>query len=71
MGVYKGLFNVVGKNYEALVYERARIKAVAAQRNVLKLGHLEDEDRVARLNQKIKLTEVILTALAELKEIGE
>lgn len=71
MGVYKGLFNVVGKNYEALVYERSRLRALAAQRDVLKLGHLEDEGRAYRLNRKIQLTETILTALAELKEISE
>lgn len=67
---FKDIFNAVGKQYEVLVYERARLKTVAAQRDVLKLGHLEDGDRDARLTKKIQLTETILTALAELKDLS-
>lgn len=58
----------MGKQYEALVYERSRLLSVAAQRDVLKLGNEIDHDRDARLSRKIELTERILAALAELKE---
>lgn len=66
MGVYKGVWGVIGKQYEVLVYERSRLAKVASQRAALKLGVEDQPD--TNLSRKIELTEVILAALAELKE---
>lgn len=67
MSVYKSVWNVIGKQYEALVYERSRLLTVAAQRQVLKLEYKPQP--TTNLDKKIQLTETIMAALAELKEL--
>lgn len=64
---FNDLFNTLGKRYEMQVYERARRANVQAQRDVLKLGIVADEDAAARLDSEIKLTERLLAILAEFK----
>lgn len=69
MDSLKTIFNVLGKQYEVLVYEQARRKTVAAQRDVLKLGIEATPELDARLSRKIQLTEQILNDLVKLKEL--
>lgn len=68
---FKAIFNAVGKQYEVLVYERSRRDKLIAQRDALKLMREPDDGLAERLDRKIKLTETILTALAELKDLQE
>lgn len=66
---FKAIFNAIGKQYEVLVYERSRRANIVAQRDALKLIREEDDGIDYRLQRKIELTETILTALAELKDL--
>lgn len=64
--IYKSVWHLIGRQYEALVYERSRLASVAAQRQALKLETHPQPD--TNLTRKIELTETIMAALAELKE---
>lgn len=66
---FNSIFNAVGKQYEVLVYERSRRTNLVAQRDALKLMREKDDGIDYRLARKIELTETILTALAELKDL--
>lgn len=64
---FDGVWQAVGKQYEALVYERSRTAAVLAQRAALKIDFAKQPE--TNLARKIELTECIMAALAELKEL--
>ena len=64
---FNGLFTMLGKRYEMQVYERARRANIQAQRDVLKLGIVPDDEAATRLDNDIKLTERLLAVLAEFK----
>lgn len=66
--VYLGVWHLIGRQYEALVYERSRLVKVAAQRQALKLELGAPDTNLVR---KIELTETIMAALAELKEMDK
>lgn len=65
--IFKSVWHLIGRQYEALVYERSRLANVAAQRQALKLETPPQPD--TNLERKIQLTETILAALAELKDL--
>lgn len=67
MKALNSIWNIIGQQYEVLVYERSRLKSIALKREESAISFAPEPDR--NIERKILLTERILTALAELKDL--